>query len=74
MVLALDSISKRYGMLPSQAINEATTFDLFILDAAMSYENLVNARANGKQDVASQFDTKDLVEAVKKVRTNESKS
>jgi len=74
MVLALDSISKRYGMLPSVAIKEATTFDLVILDAAISHENLVNARANGKYNPADHYKEEDLMEAMNRVRGDENKN
>ncbi len=39
MVLVIDSLGKRYGMLPSQVMREANTFDIFIMDAALTYEN-----------------------------------
>jgi hypothetical protein len=39
MILTLDSLASRYGMLPSQVICQASTFDLVVMDAAMSYEN-----------------------------------
>ena len=38
-IMQIDTIGKRYGMLPSQVIREADTFDLYIMDAAMSFEN-----------------------------------
>ena len=34
-ILQIDGIGKRYGVLPSQVIREADTFDLYIMDAAM---------------------------------------
>jgi hypothetical protein len=39
MILTLDNLGKRYGMLPSQVIAEATTFDLVVMDAAISFQN-----------------------------------
>ena len=68
MILALDSIGKRYGMLPSEAITRATTFDLFVLDASIGYENLVNARANG-QEPSNQYTQDDLLSVVEKSRS-----
>jgi len=38
MILTIDNLGKRYGMLPSQILNQANTFDLFIMDASMSFE------------------------------------
>lgn len=42
MILTIDNIGKRYGMLPSTVLQQATTFDLVIMDAAMSFENHAN--------------------------------
>ena len=44
--MQIDTLGKRYGMLPSQVIREADTFDLYIMDAAMSFENYYNKKAN----------------------------
>lgn len=41
-MLLLDTLGKRYGLLPSQVMQTATTFDVFILDAAIGYEAFVN--------------------------------
>ena len=38
MILCLDQLGKRYGMLPSEVISKATTFDLVIMDTAMTLE------------------------------------
>ncbi len=38
MLLTLDNLGKRYGMLPSQIIKQANTFDLVVMDAAMTME------------------------------------
>lgn len=55
MIASIDQISRRYGLLPSQTIIDATTYDLFIMDAAMGYERYAReqaeAKANGKPPV-----------------------
>ena len=38
MVLMLDQMSKRYGLLPSETITRASTFDMVVMDMAMTYE------------------------------------
>ena len=45
MIMLLDTISERYGMLPSEVINRATTFDVFVADTAIGYRNLLQDRA-----------------------------
>ena len=38
LILTIDNLSKRYGMLPSEVIVRANTFDLVIMDTAMTLE------------------------------------
>lgn len=39
MVLLLDQMAKRYGLLPSEVMNKGSTFDMVIMDMAMTYEH-----------------------------------
>ena len=39
LILTIDSLGKRYGMLPSEGLGRSNTFDLYIMDAALSFEN-----------------------------------
>ena len=38
MILAVDQMASRYGVLPSVLLREGSTFDLVIMDAALSYQ------------------------------------
>lgn len=38
LFLSIDTMGQRYGMLPSEIINRASTFDLVVMDMAMTYE------------------------------------
>ena len=51
--MRIDGIGKRYGMLPSQVLRNADTFDLYIMDVAMSFENYYKKKANnnGKEPI-----------------------
>jgi hypothetical protein len=51
-IMQIDGIGKRYGMLPSQVISEADTFDLYIMDAAMSFEHYHYKKQNSKNGLA----------------------
>tara|TARA_Y100000385_G_scaffold239853_1_gene255423 strand:- start:4345 stop:4578 length:234 start_codon:yes stop_codon:yes gene_type:complete len=51
-IMQIDGIGKRYGMLPSQVISEADTFDLYIMDAAMSFEHYHHKKQNSKNGLA----------------------
>lgn len=46
MIMLIDALGERYGMLPSEVIARANTFDLFILDTALGYRNVLQERAN----------------------------
>lgn len=52
-ILQIDGIGKRYGMLPSEVLVRGNTFDLYIMDAALTFENYHNKKAanNGKPPV-----------------------
>ena len=38
LIITIDNLGKRYGMLPSEVIVKASTFDLVIMDTAMTLE------------------------------------
>jgi hypothetical protein len=66
MVMTLDNIGKRYGLLPSEVMNKATTFDLFILDAAIAFEINANKDPNTPPDIPEQ----DLIKMWEQTRGN----
>jgi len=58
-------MASRYGLLPSEVLARASTFDLEILDIAKSYEKYKHNKVNGvmpeiKEDV--------MLEVLKKAR------
>ena len=48
MIILIDTMAERYGMLPSEVMGRATTFDVFIADTAIGYRNYLTDKANGK--------------------------
>ena len=46
LILTIDSLGKRYGMLPSEILERSNTFDLYIMDAALTFENYHHKKAN----------------------------
>jgi len=68
-ILMLDSLGKRYGMLPSEALNRSSTFDLYIMDAALTFENYQHKKAmNGGKDPIPDYTPDQLQAMMKKVR------
>lgn len=63
MVMLIDTVAERYGMLPSEVMSRANTFDVFIADTAIGYRNLVQTRAmNGGKDVLPELTTQELLD------------
>jgi hypothetical protein len=67
MILTLDTMAERYKMLPSQVIRDASTFDLYIMDAAISYHNHQQRKLNGQ---SPELSTDELMEIMKKAKQN----
>ena len=65
-IMQIDSIGKRYGMLPSQVIKNADTFDLYIMDAAMSFENYHNKKQSTGKAPIPQYTQDELLEMMGK--------
>jgi hypothetical protein len=42
LILSIDRMGQRYGLLPSELMMRANTFDLVIMDSAMTLENHYN--------------------------------
>lgn len=47
MILTIDQLASRYGMLPSEIMSRATTFDLVMMDAALGFQKHHRDRAEG---------------------------
>lgn len=63
MVMLIDTIAERYGMLPSQVMDKATSFDVFVADTAIGYRNLIQERAmNGGKDVLPELTQQELMD------------
>lgn len=46
MIMAVDTMASRYGMLPSRIMQDANTFDLVIMDAALGYQNYLRDKSD----------------------------
>ena len=47
-LLQIDGLGKRYGLLPSEILKRATTIDLYVMDAVMSWEDYQHKKQNNK--------------------------
>jgi hypothetical protein len=66
-ILQVDGLGRRYGLLPSEIIRRADTFDLYIMDAALSFENYHHKKAanNGKEPIPN-YTQEQLLKILKK--------
>lgn len=46
-ILSIDTMAQRYSVLPSQLLKDATTFDMFICNSAIRYQQIKQAEAEG---------------------------
>lgn len=59
LCVIIDNIAKRYGLLPSEVLIRATTFDLVIMDTVMSLEK--HAQESSKEGYIPPVTTEDLL-------------
>jgi len=50
MILTLDNLATRYNCLPNQALHNATTFDLYVMDIATRWSAYQQQKASGGPD------------------------
>jgi hypothetical protein len=62
----LDSLGKRYGMLPSKILENASTLDIFVMDAALSYKDFIERKDKG--DFTQTYTTDDLATIMSNAR------
>lgn len=69
MLLAVDSLADRYGKLPSEIIEQASTFDLYVLNAGIEWRNKQQAVAEAGSTLPTPHlsldEMKQMMESVK---------
>jgi len=62
LILTIDSLGKRYGMLPSEVLERSNTFDLYIMDMALTFENYHHKKSmNNGKDPLPDYTTDELL-------------
>ena len=49
-IISIDTLSQRYGVLPSELLQRATTFDLFVCNTSIRYQQAKENESQGKFD------------------------
>jgi hypothetical protein len=69
-MLTLNNLAKEYGLLPSEALSRATTFDLYVLDLSARYFRHKQDQADGKvSSVDKNYSTDELREMLHNARS-----
>lgn len=72
-IMQIDGLGKRYGLLPSEVLRRADTFDLYVIDAALTFEQYQHKKAMNKGQVPTDMYSNDqLLEMFNKGKSNES--
>lgn len=68
-ILQIDGLGKRYGLLPSEILSRGNTFDLYIMDCALTFENYHHKKAmNDGKDPIPDYTTDELQQMLDKVK------
>lgn len=68
-ILLLDTLATRYSKLPSQIVREGDSFDLMVMDVALTYEKYQRDKDGGDIDT-KMYDMDALQEAANKAKEN----
>jgi hypothetical protein len=49
-IMGIDIMAQRYGLLPSEVLSRATTFDSYICNSALRYQQIREAEADNNFD------------------------
>lgn len=60
ILVMIDAMAKRYGVLPTEIMERATTFDLVVMDSAATYENYLHNK--DKPEYYNEDDLKSILE------------
>jgi hypothetical protein len=69
MVLTLDTIGERYGMLPSEVLSRGSTLDIYVMDVALSYHEYQRKKSEKKVD-SDMFEPDQLKAMMDRVKKN----
>ena len=67
-MITIDSIAHRYGCLPSEVMQRANTFDLYVADIAAQHENWQYEKARGTTGSAAVPDAVEMQAMLDRVR------
>lgn len=73
-ILLVDALARTYGLLPSQVLKTADTFDLMVMDVSIAWQTLQNSKKNNKPVPDHMYDTEQLKERLQRAKGVKSNS
>ena len=70
LAITLDNLAHRYNCLPSQAWDNATTFDLYVLDVSSRWNRYQNERANGETPSATRPSEAEMLKMLERAKND----
>lgn len=70
-ILALHNLAESYKLLPSEALGRANTFDLYVLDTHLKYNNYLRNKEQdngGAPKLKKNYSQDELLEIIKRTR------
>lgn len=66
MTLLIDAMAERYGYLPSEIVRRADTYDIYVMDVAISYQARQQNISSNKLDQV--YDQPEMINLMERVR------
>lgn len=74
-MITIDNLAFRYGLLPSEVLARATTFDLTVLDVSARWERYQFEKQNGKlKTEVPDLSEQEMLDMIRKVKEDVNKS
>lgn len=71
MLITLHTLAQTYGMLPSECLQRASTFDLYVLDCFYKHQSHVEKKAQGGAPPTPKLTQEQMLGMVERVRKNQ---
>lgn len=71
LAITLDNLAHRYNCLPSYALDNASTLDLYVLDVSSRWSRYQNERANGETSSASRPSEAEMLKMIERAKNDQ---
>lgn len=71
IILALHNLAEAYKVLPTEALERASTFDLYVLDTHLKYNRYLQEKSEdngGAPKLKKQYSQEELLDIIKRTR------